>query len=130
MDVRVDLHRLVDEVLDDDPRAALIAYRRLADEHLAWLEERVVRLARREQWTWARIGRLLGRSRQAVRQKHPDSLHPPRRAPRRAEYAEAERRRAERALAASGARRSGRRDGGDRDAGDDPDDDAGEVVAW
>ncbi len=69
MDIGTRLHRLLDDMLGQDPRRALIAYRQLADEHLPWLEQRVVALARREAWTFARIGRLLGRSRQAVQQR-------------------------------------------------------------
>lgn len=66
MNVRTDLHRLIDEVLDDDPRPALIAYRRLAKEPLPWLEQRVVALARRDGRNWAKIGRLLDVSRAAL----------------------------------------------------------------
>ena len=69
MDVRRDLNRIIDDVLGDDPRAALIACARLADDELPWLEQRVVALARREGWNWARIGRLLRRTRQSVRQR-------------------------------------------------------------
>ena len=60
MDIRGTLHQLVDDMLDQDPRRALIAYRLMAHEHLPWLEKRVVALARRENWKWAPIGRLLG----------------------------------------------------------------------
>ncbi|MCU0261106.1 MAG: hypothetical protein MUE78_08820 [Ilumatobacteraceae bacterium] len=70
MDLRRELHRLVDDALDHDPRRALIAVRLLADEHQPWLEERAVLTARAAGWSWARIGRLLGRTRQAVRVKH------------------------------------------------------------
>jgi hypothetical protein len=62
-----ELHRLLTEALDDDPRAALIACHRLADEELPAIERRAVRRARESGWTWARIGRLLGRRRQSVR---------------------------------------------------------------
>ena len=66
MDIRGRLHLLIDDILSDDPRAALIALREFSDHHLPWLEQRVVVLARREQWAWARIARLRGRSRQQI----------------------------------------------------------------
>lgn len=69
MDVRRQLQRSIDEILCDDPRAALIAYRRFANDELPWLEQRVVLLARRCGWDWGRIGRLLGRRRQSVRER-------------------------------------------------------------
>jgi hypothetical protein len=69
MKVRDDLVRIIDDVLGDDPRAALIACARLTDDELPWLEQRVVALARREGWNWATIGRLLRRTRQTVRQR-------------------------------------------------------------
>jgi len=37
MDIRGTLHQLVDDMLDQDPRRALIAYRLMAHEHLPWL---------------------------------------------------------------------------------------------
>ncbi len=67
--VHKELQRLVDAVMGDDPRAALTAYRDLADRQLPWLEQRVVALARREGLNWTDIGRALGRSRQAVRKR-------------------------------------------------------------
>ena len=67
--VRDELRRLVDEVLGDDPRTALVAYRDLADRQLPWVEQRVVALARREGLNWAQIARQLGRSRQAVQRR-------------------------------------------------------------
>jgi hypothetical protein len=69
MDIGTRLHRLLDDVLGQDPRRALIAYRQLADEHLPWLELRVVALAKREGWSLARMGRLLGHSRQTMHRK-------------------------------------------------------------
>ena len=69
MDVHLHLTSLIDDLLSDDPRAALIAYRRLAVDELPWLEQRVVALARREGWAWAPIARLLGRTRQSVHQR-------------------------------------------------------------
>ena len=86
MNVHTDLHRLIDEVLDDDPRRALIAYRRLAKEHVPWLEQRVVALARREGWNWAKIGRLLDVSRAALHARFRTIA--PRVAPQREEYGE------------------------------------------
>ena len=62
-----ELHRLIIDALADDPRVALIACRRLADEEFASIERNAVRRARQSGWTWARIGRLLGRTRQSVR---------------------------------------------------------------
>jgi hypothetical protein len=72
MDIRRQLHEQLDHTLGDDPRRALIAFRSLADDHLPWLEQRVVALARREGWDWGRIGRLLGRTRQSTREKFKD----------------------------------------------------------
>ncbi|MCU1393737.1 MAG: hypothetical protein JWM34_2165 [Ilumatobacteraceae bacterium] len=69
MEVRDQLKTLIDEVLDDDPRTALIAYRRLVDDEIPWIEQRVVALARRENWNWATIARLLGRTRQSVHER-------------------------------------------------------------
>ena len=69
MSVRDDLGRIIDDLLDDDPRTALLAYRRLTADELPWLERRVIALARREGWNWATIGRLLGRTRQSMRQR-------------------------------------------------------------
>ncbi len=59
----------MEAVLGDDARAALAAYRDLADRQLPWLEQRVVALARRDGLNWTDIGRAMGRSRQAVRQR-------------------------------------------------------------
>ncbi len=59
---------MVEHSLGDDPRRALVAARQLGEE-TEWLLQRAVALARREQWTWGRIGRLLGVSRQAARQR-------------------------------------------------------------
>lgn len=70
MDIRRELHRLVDDVLGDDPRRALIACRLLTDDHLPWMECKVIALARREGWSWRRIAQLLMRSRQSVFTKH------------------------------------------------------------
>jgi hypothetical protein len=70
---RIDeLHQLINDSLADDPRVALIACRRLAHEEFASIERRAVRRARQDGWTWARIGRLLGRTRQSVRARFAD----------------------------------------------------------
>lgn len=69
MTVSDELKVTIDGVLSDDPRTALMALRRLTDDELPWIEARVVALARRENWNWATIGRLLGRSRASVRQR-------------------------------------------------------------
>jgi hypothetical protein len=84
MNVGDQLHIIVEDLLGDDARRALIAYHRLVGDELPWIEQRVVGLARRDGWSWARIGRLLGRSRQAV-QKRFEGLAPIRRANPRAE---------------------------------------------
>ena len=84
MNTREQLHILIEDLLGDDPRRALIAYHRLVDAELPWIEQRVVGLARRDGWSWARIGRLLGRSRQAV-QKRFEGLAPIQRTDPRAE---------------------------------------------
>jgi hypothetical protein len=67
-----ELHRLITDAVADDPRVALIACRRLADEEFASIERKAVRRARQNGWTWARIGRLLGRTRQSVRARFAD----------------------------------------------------------
>lgn len=64
-----DLTSLIDDLLSDHPRTALIAYRRLTVDELPWLELRVVALARRQGWGWATIARLLGRTRQSVHER-------------------------------------------------------------
>jgi hypothetical protein len=61
--------RHIDAMLDDDPRMALIAMREFTEHDLPWLERRTVRLARREGYSWARMARLLGRTRQTVRER-------------------------------------------------------------
>jgi len=72
MDVRDGLKRLIDEIMSDDPRTALIALRRLKDDELPWIEQKVVASARCAGWNWATIGRLLQRSRASVRQRFSD----------------------------------------------------------
>jgi hypothetical protein len=59
----------IENALSDDPKAALGAVRRLLDDDLPWLEQRAVRMARANGYQWARIARLLKRSRQAVTQR-------------------------------------------------------------
>lgn len=63
------IHRHVDAAGGDDPREALIAVRKLINDDLPWLERWAVDVARRDMWSWARISRLLMRSRQGVRQR-------------------------------------------------------------
>lgn len=70
MEPRDVLVRHVDEALGDDPRLALIAVRKLVTEDVPWLELQAVACARAYGYNWARIGRLLQRSRQALRTKY------------------------------------------------------------
>lgn len=69
MNVSADLHRLLDRALDDDPRIALTASRELGVQIDGWVTDRAVLAARRTGRDWAKIGRLLGMSRQAARQR-------------------------------------------------------------
>lgn len=69
MPTLAEIHRRVDAAGSDDPRQALIAVRKLINDDVPWLERRAIDLARRELWDWARIARLLMRSRQAVRER-------------------------------------------------------------
>ncbi len=64
-----EMKRNLDDATGPDPRLALVGVRRLLEEDLPWLEERAVRLARSQGYTWGRIGRCLQRSRQAGRQR-------------------------------------------------------------
>ncbi|MGB3737033.1 MAG: hypothetical protein WA964_18900 [Ilumatobacter sp.] len=57
-------------VLTGRPAAALVAYRRLVDDYLPWVERRLVHRARRNGSSWAGVGRLLGRARQSVQKRH------------------------------------------------------------
>ena len=57
-----------------NPRLALASVKALENE-LDWLLVRAVRLARAEGYDWARIGRLLGMSRQSARERF-DRLAP------------------------------------------------------
>lgn len=74
---------LIDGALGDDDAMALACLRTLHDEFLPWLTRRSVVRAHRAGRDWAMIGRLLGRSRQAVRQRYASpvsvaSMRPPR----------------------------------------------------
>lgn len=69
-------------MLSDDPRTALIALRRLIDDELPWLQQKVVAMARCAGWNWATIGRLLNRDRTSVRQRFDQvrlTMRPPKR---------------------------------------------------
>jgi hypothetical protein len=55
---RHELSCLIDDVLGEDAKAALIALRQFGNE-LDWLEERVITRARADGWSWRPIGRLL-----------------------------------------------------------------------
>lgn len=69
-----DMRRLFRDARGSNPRLALAAVHALERE-LDWLLVRVVRLARDNGYDWGRIGRLLGVSRQAARQRF-DRLAP------------------------------------------------------
>jgi hypothetical protein len=66
---REDWDKLLTEAFGPDPKRALLAYREIDDNQLPWLEQRVVALAVREQYSFAHIARLLGRTRQSVHAK-------------------------------------------------------------
>ena len=68
--VRDGLVQMIDRALGDHPREALIAARQL-EEECEWVTRRAVAIARREGWNWARIGRLLGMTRQSARVRFP-----------------------------------------------------------
>jgi hypothetical protein len=67
-DVRRALVAMVDRALGDDPVAALRAVRQL-DAEVDWLKKKAVAQARRAGFDWGRIGRLLGVTRQAARER-------------------------------------------------------------
>jgi hypothetical protein len=69
MSVEREVRWLIDGVLGDDVAMSLACLRILQDDYLPWLERSAVLRARRSGRDWARIGRLLGRSRQAVRKR-------------------------------------------------------------
>lgn len=74
--LRRGLLAMVEQICCPDAREAMIGARRLEvamDEVLV----HVVRQARRRGYPWARIGRLLGRSRQAMRQRFADAVPEP-----------------------------------------------------
>jgi hypothetical protein len=66
--MRQKIDRMLDQALGANPRLAMAAARKLRAE-CEWIEARAVALARREGYDWGRIGRLLGMSRQAARQR-------------------------------------------------------------
>lgn len=68
--LRKELVGMIDRALGDDPKAALIAARCLAEE-IDWLQKRAVVHARVNGYNWGQIGRLLGLTRQGARQKFP-----------------------------------------------------------
>lgn len=73
---------LVIDLLGPRPIPALAAYRRLVEHYLPWMELRLVRRARRQGCSWAGIGRVLHRSRQALHRRFDrrlpiDALLPP-----------------------------------------------------
>lgn len=70
-----EMQLLVREVLGWRTRPALAGLGMLNDLYLPWLERRLVLRARREGVSWTGIGRLLGRSRQAIRQRHDIAAH-------------------------------------------------------
>ena len=76
MTVDKELHSLIDDLLGDRPASSLAAYRRLTEDHLPWLERRAVLHARRQAMSWAGIGRVLGRSRQAAMQRFAREFRP------------------------------------------------------
>jgi len=63
-----DLRTLIADAGGADPRLALASVRVLQDE-TEWLLVRAVRLARQDGYDWGRIGRLLGVTRQAARER-------------------------------------------------------------
>jgi hypothetical protein len=73
--VEAELVHAAREAVSDDAASALRGIRALQRD-LPWWEERAVVLARQQRWSWARIARLLGRSRQAVWERY-GRLHPP-----------------------------------------------------
>lgn len=64
------LHELIDQLTGTGPeRVALAASRRLLDDELPWHQRRAVHRARSAGMSWAEIGRVLGRSKQAVAER-------------------------------------------------------------
>lgn len=64
------VHGLVSRALGEDSATALRAVRRLIDEEMPWIEARAVAHARSFGWSWGRIGRVLHRSRQSMRERY------------------------------------------------------------
>lgn len=71
----IELRLLLDEIVGPRTRPALAALRLMYEVYLPWLERRLVLRARREGVSWTGIGRLLGRSRQAIQQRHDRAAH-------------------------------------------------------
>jgi hypothetical protein len=71
------LIHLIRQACGDEPKHAIYAVRLLAGE-LPWLEQHAVVVARRSGWSWARIARGLGRTRQSVWERY-GQRQPPRR---------------------------------------------------
>lgn len=69
MSVKREVRWLVDGVLGDDVATSLACLRILQDDSLPWLERSAVMKARKTGRDWARIARLMGRTRQAARQR-------------------------------------------------------------
>lgn len=71
----IELRHLLDDIVGSRTGPALAALRLLREVYLPWLERRLVRRARQEGMSWTGIGRLLGRSRQAIQQRHDVGAH-------------------------------------------------------
>ena len=129
--VRQQLHRMIDDALDDDPRRALIAARQLQEE-VVWLLQRAVALARRQEWSWGRIGRLIGTTRQAAQQRFGSVVPrvPPHRRADRQDPMVQHLRETERMLREMQSGQWQRHHGDHGDHGDDGDDGGGEAVPW
>jgi hypothetical protein len=65
------LSEIAADLESEQPMAALLAVRYMADHVDGW-EERAVGLARAAGWSWDRIAAVLGRTRQSVWSKHRD----------------------------------------------------------
>jgi len=63
-----EMRQMIADAQGTDPRLALASVKALATE-TDWLLVRAVRLARAQGYDWGKIGRLLGVSRQAARQR-------------------------------------------------------------
>jgi hypothetical protein len=69
------LRSVIRDAGGSNPRLALAAVRVLEND-LDWLRRRAVRLARQSGYDWGTIGRLLGRTRQSVRERFADDTAP------------------------------------------------------